>query len=63
MLQKYQNKIIKMILNVPVRTPTVDIHNEADIELVDDHIQRLSSSFLEKCGTNIKPDIIALVRE
>lgn len=44
-LQRIQNKILKMILNLPWYTPTQDIHQTNNIEMVNDFIQKLSTNY------------------
>ena len=44
-LQIQQNKILKMCLNKSWRTPTSEIHELADIELISDFMNRISLNF------------------
>ena len=44
-LQRIQNKILKMILNLPWYTSTQDIHQTNNIEMVNDFIQKLSANY------------------
>ena len=44
-LQTVQNKILKMILNVPWLTSTVEIHERSQIETVTDFMNRLTTNF------------------
>ena len=45
-LQIMQNKILKMILNLPWYTPTALLHEQNNIELVKDFITRLKEKFI-----------------
>lgn len=52
-LQIFQNKTIKTILNVPRRTRTTLIHNNTQIEMVNDYIQHQHEKFQQKLATII----------
>lgn len=60
-LQVLQNKILKIMLNKCKRTPTIHIHHLADIELVQDYLDKLNTNFLLNCRHNINTDINLLV--
>lgn len=47
-LQRTQNKILKMIFDLPWCTPTSELHNDNEIELVQDHINRLRENFIQR---------------
>lgn len=47
-LQRLQNKILKMIFDLPWHTPTITLHEENDIELVDNFTSRIRENFLHK---------------
>lgn len=45
-LQICQNKILRMIYDVPYTTPTTTLHEMADIETIKEHINKLNENFL-----------------
>lgn len=44
-MQIMQNKIIKMILNVPWRTSTVAIHQQTNIKMIEEYCNKLTDNF------------------
>lgn len=53
-LQVAQNKVIKIILGVPTRTPTDEIHDTCKLERINDFMKRLTDNFVlrTRCSTN-----------
>lgn len=47
-LQTFQNKVLKMILDVPWYTRTSDIHNITNVEPIEDFILKCHSNFQQK---------------
>ena len=60
-LQVVQSKLLKMMMNGHWRTPTSEVHEVCDIELLQPYLQRLCTQFFEKCRLNINQDIVQLV--
>lgn len=48
-LQVMQNKCLKMCLNRPFRYPTLDLHVDANIEMIDQYTERIQSNFRQRC--------------
>lgn len=44
-LQVLQNGTLKMILNLPHRTATTEVHDQADIEMVQTYFNQLATKF------------------
>lgn len=59
-LQIFQNKLLKMMMNLHWRTATEDVHLDSGIEMLIPYLERISSQFFDKCRTNINQDIVAL---
>lgn len=59
-IQIHQNKILKMMLNKHWRTSTVQVHNLAGVEYIDEHIQNLKTKFINKLALNVNEDIANL---
>lgn len=60
-IQLHQNKILKMMLNLPRRTPTSVLHEIAAIESFSDYAARMQLSFERNCLFNQNPDIVSLI--
>lgn len=60
-LQIAQNKVLKIILDVPRRTPTTEIHDALKLDLFNDHLDRLNFNFISNCRVNVNPDINSLI--
>lgn len=48
-LQIVQNKTLKMILNVPNHTRTVEVHSLAGVQMLEQRIATIFNNFREKC--------------
>lgn len=59
-LQTIQNKTLKMILNLPMRTPTQEVHNLANIATIESNIQERNEKFRLKCDLSPFPLINSL---
>lgn len=59
-LQKMQNKLLKMMLNLDPWHPTEDVHQQAKVELLDTFIDRLFRNFLLNCSMSDNPLIAGL---
>ena len=51
-LQRMQNKILKMVLNLPTHTRTLRVHQMAEMELLDDRLDRICNNFIIKCNNS-----------
>lgn len=49
-LQRVQNKVLKMVLNVPGWTRSSEVHELANIKMLDEKIQEKCLKFREKCA-------------
>jgi hypothetical protein len=47
-IQTTQNKILKMILNVPWRTRTTTAHHQANVPSIQEFLMKLTTKFKEK---------------
>lgn len=56
-LQTAQNKVLKIILKVPTRTSTAEIHDICKVEMVNQFIQRLTESFIARTATSNNPEV------
>ena len=56
-LQRLQNKIIKMILNLHWRTSTIYIHELSNIQLLRSHINKLNDNFRNRCQNSLDIDV------
>lgn len=61
-IQVFQNKVLKIILNKPMRTPTFEVHEQTNVEMVNDYLLKVNESFTRNCRNNINPDINLLVQ-
>lgn len=52
-LQRLQNKILKMIHNLPWHTPTAELHELARTETVDEYLARLYDNFQESIDIDL----------
>lgn len=59
-LQIFQNKILKMCLGLPWRYPTEDLHKDAEMELVQQFIDKVNLQFKSRCGSSSNPLISTL---
>lgn len=48
-LQIIQNKALRIILKVPYRTATSDLHTRTGVEMMDTRIKRLNSNYWKNC--------------
>jgi hypothetical protein len=48
------------MLNVPVRTPTIEVHQDTEIELMVDFLARMSEAFRTRGLNNINRDVAQL---
>lgn len=48
-LQIVQNKILKMILNLPLRTSTIEVHEQAGLDSIEERIRKHVDKFRNKC--------------
>ena len=53
-LQVIQNRCLKIILNLPIRTNTLLIHNYLHIDLLDKRVKSLVSNYLIKAAFHNK---------
>ena len=60
LLQRTQNRILKMCLNKPWRYPTLDLHNDAKIDNIMDKIMRSRQKFENRCQFASNPLIVGL---
>ena len=51
-LQRIQNKILRMVLNVPSWTRTLDVHELAGIKTLDEKVQIYCTKFRDKCANS-----------
>lgn len=51
-MQTCQNKILRMIFNSPMFTRNADLHEDAEIESVEDFVTRLKDNFDARVGEN-----------
>ena len=54
-LQVSQNKLLKMMLNLPFRYSTCDLHQETNVELISERIQKLEANFAFRCSSSDNP--------
>lgn len=59
-MQRHQNKILKMMLNVPTRTPTVEVHDVTQLLTISDYVKKLDESFVARGLLNTNDDIVQL---
>lgn len=62
-LQIAQNKVLKIIMNVPVRTATEEVHDHCGVEYFDQFIQRLTDSFITRSRRNPNPEVEQLYND
>lgn len=48
-LQVTQNRVLKTILKLERRHPTVDVHARADVPTMDEYLLRLNAAFRQRC--------------
>lgn len=51
-IQVSQNKTLKMILNLPFDTRTVEVHQQAGVDPIDERIQKHLNKFKSKCDNS-----------
>ena len=51
-LQRIQNKILRMVLNVPSWTRTLDVHELTGIKTLDEKVQIYCTKFRDKCANS-----------
>lgn len=54
-LQVSQNKLLKMMLNLPWRHSTIDLHQRANVEWISERIQKLANKFDYSCDISENP--------
>lgn len=59
-LQHLQNKILKTMLNLPRRTPTVAVHESAKVEMFQNYLEKLDLNFWNRCEASIDEDIVQI---
>lgn len=59
-LQRLQSKILKLMLNVPVRTSTIEVHQDTGVELTKDFLTRMTEAFRARGLSNINRDVAQL---
>jgi hypothetical protein len=47
-----QNKFLKTILNLPWHHSTREVHEMAEIELINDRVASLTDKFIESCQSS-----------
>jgi hypothetical protein len=50
-----QNKFLKTILNLPRDHSTREVHEMAEIELINDRVASLTEKFIENCQSSENP--------
>jgi hypothetical protein len=50
-----QKKILKTILNLPRDHSTREVHEMAEIELINDRVASLTEKFIESCQSSENP--------
>lgn len=56
-LQTAQNKILKIMLQLPMRTATVEVHEVAGVETIDTFVNRLSTAFEARSRYVCNPEV------
>lgn len=59
-IQRQQNKLLKMILNLPRHHSTIDLHRKANLIYINDFISNCNNKFIISCSTSENPLINAL---
>lgn len=59
-LQIIQNKYLRWALNLKPLTNMKTAHKQHNVQLIGDHIMKLTTHFYEKCHTHTNPHILAL---
>lgn len=59
-MQRFQNRILKFMLDVPWWTRTLEVHESAEIELLENFLQRQLGSFHSRCETSFDEEIAQL---
>lgn len=54
-LQTVQNRVLKIIFKLDWRHPTIDIHNRAEIPMIDEYIHHLNANFRDRCESSEFP--------
>lgn len=60
-IQIHQNKILKIMLGLPRRTPTITLHDDTNLELVQNYVIRMRDRFTLNCQNNMNTDINQLL--
>lgn len=60
-LQRYQSKTLRSIVNAPWFVSNKTIHNDLDIPMVKDEINRFSSRYMERLSSHTNPLAISLL--
>lgn len=60
-LQGFQNKILKMILGKPQRTPTIEIHKTTGVEMLQTFVEILKHRLIGGCRSSTVAEIKSLV--
>jgi hypothetical protein len=59
-VQIMQNKFLKTILNLPWHHSTREVHEMAEIELINDRVASLTDKFIESCQSSENPLIASI---
>lgn len=59
-LQRHQNRVLKMMMGVPIRTATSEVHGVTGVEMLSDFMDRLGSNFEARGLLNVNEDIVQL---
>lgn len=59
-IQRKQNRLLKMIMDLEFLHPTDDLHQQAGIELIEDWFHRLLPKFILGCRTSDNPLLLDL---
>ena len=60
-LQVTQNKILKMILDVPFYTSTCIVHDLTDVQLLDEYLESITSRFFSRIELMNNPEVLGLL--
>lgn len=56
-LQVSQNKLLKLCLKARMRKPTSEVHEETGVEMMIEHLDKISTNFRSKCAFSDNPEI------
>lgn len=60
-LQRLQNRFLKLVLGLPMRTSTSLVHSLANVVPLHEYLKKLEDGFIISCRSNINNDINELV--